>query len=237
MTPVWGSDAIVSLKVAEEYYPVFCATDMLLTVRQDVVLATSASTGIYRLKRLRGLTEWSVTVSGLTKLDNTDGQISFFYLVQELVRGSELDIRIEFTDDEDNDQTLSGTVIIPEMSISGPAEDWSQANITFEGTGGFSMEPVPPPAETECEVQDTIYTTLAEGAVYVENALLQEEGVVIITVARSGITLSESEVDPIGMEFRFDDATGRIYVDAENPGNPGGEEFVIVYKIDTTESG
>lgn len=232
MIPIWGYDVIVSLKVVDTYYPVFCATDMEFRMKQDVVLATSASTGSYRQKRLRGLCEWSVTTSGLTKIDNSDGQISFFYLLQESIRGSQLDIKIDFTDEDSNEQSLSGAVIIPDLSINGPASDWSNASVTFEGTGAISMVPVDPPVPQDCEQEDTLYIDCVADASSVHHALLQQTGVVILAVARTGAVHYETTGTPGDLEFQTDLPNGDIHFDPTNTFN-AGEWIAVEYKIET----
>lgn len=232
MTAIHGNNVIVSLIVDDTPFPILCATDMNLNIRQDILLATTASTGVWRRKRLRGLSEWTVTVTGLTKIDNSDGQVSFFYLLQQSVRGAEQNIRIDLDDDDGNEITISGVVIIPELSINGPEGDFSEAEIIMEGAGTLEMETIPPPAEGMCEMEDTLYLTLAEGATYVESVLLQEEDAVIISVSRSGDTHTQTVGTPGSQEFKFTGANGRIAFDTSNPGNPGGEPVVIMWKID-----
>lgn len=232
MTPIFGYDVIVNLVIDTVPYPIFCATDMEFRLKQDIVLATSASTGSYRQKRLRGLCEWSVTTSGLTKIDNTDGQVSFFYLLQEAIRGQEQSIQIDFTDEEGNDQSLSGSVIIPELGINGPASDWSSASVTFEGTGAISMVPVEPPVPSECEQEDTLYIDAVEGEDSVHHDLLEQTGVVILAVARTGAVHYETSGTPGALEFQTDLPNGDIYFDPGNVFN-AGEWVAVEYKIQT----
>lgn len=232
MTPIWGYDAVVSLIVDSVPYPVFCSTDMEFRLKQDVVLATTASTGSYRQKRLRGLCEWSITTSGLTKIDNSDGQISFFYLLQEAIRGQVQKIQIDFTDAEGNDQTIAGSVIIPDLSINSPASDWSSASVTFEGSGAISMIPVEPPVPSECEQEDTLYIDAVENETSVHHDLLEQAGVVILAVARTGAVHHQTSGTPSGIEFQTDLPNGDIHFDPTNPF--GTNEWVAVeYKIQT----
>lgn len=230
MQNIFGNNVIVSLLVDAVYYPVFCGTDMELRVKQDVVLATSANTGIARKKKLRGLYEWTVTVSGLSKIDNSDGQISFFYLLQESVRGTEQDIKVEFEDEDGNDQEITGTVIIPDLGINGPATDFSTADVTFEGSEEFEMNPVSPPVPTDCE-QATIYIDCVAGEFTVHSDLLEAAGVVILAVARSGQVHYETSGTPVSLEFKPDLPNGDIIFDSTNVFN--ADEWVSVeYKIE-----
>ena len=230
MKNIYGNDVILSLKVAGIYYPILCATDMEFRVKQDVVLATSANTGIARKKRLRGLYEWTVTTSGLTKVNNNDGQISFFYILQESVRGTEQEIKIEFDDEDGNEQVVTGTVIIPDLGITAPATDFSSSDITFEGTGEFDMNTIEPPFDSDCE-QSTIYIDCVAGEFSVHSDLLEAAGVVILSVARSGQVHFETTGTPGALEFKSDLPNGDIYFDSTNVFNDG-EWVSVEYKIE-----
>ena len=231
MSPIFGNNVIVSLFIDAVPYPIFCGTDMSLRVRQDIVLATSANTGLARKKKLRGLYEWTVTVSGLTKVDNTDGQISWFYLVQQSVRGEELDIKIEFDDEDGNEQVITGTAIIPDLGINGPTSEFSSAEVTFEGTEEFEMNPVNPPVPVDCETEPTLYIDCVAGENSVHSDLLEVVGVVVIAVSRSGLVHSETTGTPGALEFKTDLPNGDIIFDSSSPFNPG-EWVSIEYKIE-----
>jgi len=176
------------------------------------------------------LYEWTVTVSGLTKVDNTDGQIGFFYILQQSIRGTEQDIKLEFDDEDGNEQVITGPVIIPDLGINGPVSDFSSADITFEGSEEFVMNPVEPPVPAGCE-QDTIYIDCVAGEFSVHSDLLEAAGFVIIAVSRTGAVHYETTGTPGSLEFKSDLANGDIYFDSNNVFN-AGEWVSIEYKIE-----
>lgn len=164
MEPIHGRDTLLSIQIDAEFYPVLCAVDMTFTCSQETILATSADTGIWRRKRLRNLSEWNVSVSGLTKIDNTDGQVSFFYLLQQNIRGSEQIIQIMFTDADGNTQVLEGTVIIPSLSINANVNSFDDATIVFEGAGEVTIQEAV--SDVESDICDELLSdtwTMAEG--------------------------------------------------------------------------
>jgi predicted secreted protein len=164
MEPIHGNDILLSIKIDTEYYPVLCAVDMTFNCSQEIILATSVDTGNFRKKRLRGLSDWNVSVSGLTKIDNTDGQVSFFYLLQQNVRGSEQEIQIMFTDADGNIQVIEGVVLIPDLSINGNVSSFGDVSVGFEGSGEFTIqEAVSDVASDICEELISDTWIMAEG--------------------------------------------------------------------------
>lgn len=164
MEPIHGKDTLLSIKIDAEFYPVLCAVDMTFSCSQETILATTVDTGIWRRKRLRNLSEWNVSISGLTKIDNTDGQVSFFYLLQQNIRGSEQIIQIMFTDADGNIQVLEGTVIIPSLSINANVNSFDDANIVFEGAGEVTIQEAV--SDVESDICDELLSdtwTMAEG--------------------------------------------------------------------------
>lgn len=233
MEPIHGNDILLSIKVGSTFYPVLCAIDMTYTCSQDVVLATSASTGKWRSKRLRGLSEWNVTLSGLTKIDNTDGQVSFFYLLQENIRGSEQTIQIMFEDEAGNTQVLEGVVIIPELSINGNVNSFADVSIVFEGAGPVTIDEAQSGGGSgESDISGLIFSdtwTMAEGATSI-SGLGQEgrsfAGKEIIEVDLEGLQHDYSSGTPGNREYGYDGTN----ISFENAAPAGGQKVFVIWK-------
>jgi hypothetical protein len=152
MEPIFGYNTKVELLVSSVYYPILCAEDMSFAAHQELVSAVSRTTGSSRVYKPRGLSDYDITVSGLTKVSNADGQISFFYLLQDNIRGTEQTIKLTFTDYDGNNKNIVCNVLIPDLSITGPATAFSNASITFKVTGDPEMDAVdPPPLDSDIE--------------------------------------------------------------------------------------
>lgn len=228
---IQGKDAVLEIFVTDGYYPILCAIDFTLATEPEFITKTGPTSGLFRefQKRIEG---WSVQLNGLTKVENGT-TISWFYLIQTAVRRAVQQIRITFTDSEGDTMVFTGSVLIGAQTITGPVSGFSQAAVEFKGTGGYELDTViDPPAEQECEVEDTLYLTLAEGATSVTDALLTATGVVILGVSRSGQVHSETTGTPFSLEFVFTTGTGTISFDPTNPGNAGGEPVTVEYKIE-----
>lgn len=233
MEPVHGNKILLSIKIGSTFYPVLCAIDMTYTCSQEVVLATSASTGKWRQKRLRGLSEWNVILSGITKIDNTDGQVSFFYLLQENIRGSEQIIQIMFEDSEANTQVLEGNVIIPELSINGNVNSFADVSIIFDGTGDVTIqEAVSGGASGESDLCDDLFSDtwiLAEGTTSI-SGLGQEGGSFagkeIIEVDVEGTQYDYSSGTPGNREYGYNG----VSISVENAAPAGGQKVFVMWK-------
>lgn len=235
MEPIHGTDILLSMKIGASFIPVLCAIDMTYTCSQEVVLATSASTGKWRQKRLRGLSEWSVSLTGLTKIDNTDGQVSFFYLLQENIRGSEQLIQIMFEDADGNTQILEGTVIIPELSINGNVSSFADVSVLFEGTGAVEITEAVSGGggeSGESDLCDDLFSdtwVMAEGESSISGAGQEGRsfaGHEILEVDVEGMQYDYKSGTPGNREFGYDGTN----ISFEIPAPEGGQKVFVMWK-------
>lgn len=227
MEPIHGKDCLLSIKIDGEYYPALCAISMSLSVSRDVVESTSATTGNWRQYRLRRLNSWTVSLSGLTKVDNTDGQVSWFYLLQ--AGDGAFDIQLIFEDSSGNTQVMEGSAIIPSQTIEANVSGFSTATVDFQGTGTPTFANIiTGPSDPICDVQETIPSLLNEGAVYATAPELMLSGSNVLWVTREGTGYTETTGTPGNLQFRVDYAAGRIYFSPSNPGSIEAGESVLI---------
>lgn len=230
MEPIHGKDILLSIKIGPDFIPVLCAIDMTFTCTQEVILATTVDTGIWRRKRLRNLSEWSVQVSGLTKIDNSDGQAGFFYLLQENIRGSEQTIQIMFEDADGNTQVLEGVVLIPQLSINGNVGSFADVNVSFEGTGPVEIGTVESSVDSDlCDDLDTDVWVLGEGDVAVNGNGQEGKSFAskeILEVDREGTLYHYTSGTPGNLEYAYDGTD----ISFSNAGNPDGEKIFVLWK-------
>lgn len=233
MEPIHGTDILLSLKIGASFIPVLCAIDMTYSCSQEIVLATSASTGKWRQKRLRGLSEWNVSLTGLTKIDNSDGQVSFFYLLQENIRGSEQIIQIMFEDADGNTQVLEGTVLIPELSLNGNVSSFADVSVVFEGTGPVEITEAVSGGDQsgESDLCDQLVSDtwlVVAGNSNISGAGQQGRsfaGKEILEVDRSGLSHDYTSGAPGNMQYGYNGTL--ITFDSTNPFNEGETIFVL----------
>jgi hypothetical protein len=237
MNQVLGKNVVVSMYVSGNYYPVFCGKTADFPLEQDEIEVTHVNSGSAR-EFVPGMSNFLLNINGVTVLDNTESKISILYLMQLAVRRSINTYRILFTDQDGDTAFITCSAFVRSATPSRDVTQWSQSSVTLRVSGEIIFGTVVPPPETPaCEQEPTIYTELAEGALYVSDALLIPgvgETITILHVSRSGTTYYETSGTPGNMEFQYDDTLGRITF--ENPGNPADpdlEPVSIEYKTES----
>ncbi len=237
MEPIHGKDCLFSIQVGNDYLPLLCATEFELTVRQDVLLATTVGTGAWRRKKLRQLSEWAVSLSGLSKVDNSDGEVSWFYILKQQIRGTVQNIQMIFEDNLGNTQVLIGSVVIPEMVFNAAVTDFGAADIEMEGDGAFEIETVVPSPPTGCADEFADTWDAVEGATSISGPGREGRSFAgafkILLVFRTTDSYDPDEGNPGNGEFNFDGT--EISFDPGNPLN-AGETVRVVWQTLGNES-
>lgn len=233
MRPVYGNDCLFSMKIDGVFYPLLCATDFTLNVDQDVLEATTkGGTGLSKEFKLRGLYEWDLSLNGITKVSNEDGQIAWFYVLQDSIRGTEREVQLLYNDEDGNVVEISGVVVIPNMQISSAIGDFANGSISFKGTGSFMLNSVisiESNLSVLCEVQPTITATLLEDATTVTISQLTAENAQVLWVSREGTLFRIVNGTPGNREVSIDYTTGVLSF--RSPGAPDGEGIEIGWQI------
>ena len=154
---VLGRDVIVEMLYDAIYYPILCGTDCEFVRTPEFIEKTTTTSGLFREFAVRR-EEWSVSVSGVTKVEN-DAALTFFYMLQNGVRRVQQTIRITFTDIDGDDKQISGNVLIGTSSISGPYSDFANCSIELKGTGAFVISAVTPPDPSALEEYSDYWAT------------------------------------------------------------------------------
>lgn len=193
MEAVHGRDVLLELKVDGVYYPVLCGTDCTFTREPEFLESTNPTSGIFKRYIVRR-EDWSMNVSGLTKIEN-DASLTFFYLLQTSVRRATQTVRITFEDIDSNSIQIEGTVLIGNETISGPVSDFASCSIEFKGNGAFTVGEVTPPTPGEFDWLSDYWSTV-NGNNYVDLA-----GSSVVHAYNIGADDELLEVDVEGVEF------------------------------------
>ncbi len=231
---ILGKNMFFELKIDGDWYPVFCAKTVELSTSLEEIETTNVNSGASR-EYAPGMESAEVVCTGIATSDNTNNRISIIYLMQQSVRRRIFEARVRSTDNDGNATVISFYAFTRDTSWSRAVNTFAQSSATFRVSGGLTYATVvPPPTEAVCEVQDTLYLTLATGATSVQDDLLMQDGVEVLWVSRSGMTMTyKSSGSPSAgtLEFTVNYTTGTISFDAANPGNDPGEPISIGYKI------
>lgn len=231
---VFGSNVLFFVTVDSVDIAVGCATSIQYEYENEIIFKTDRNAGLFRKKRVR-ISDSRAAVTGLTSLVDNSETKSLFYFFQEGVRRSELYIKILFEDDNAVQKQITGAFLIQSIQVTGDPSAFSEFTINFEGTGTvtFSTPSTDSPGTVACQLQPTIYKSLAEGATSVSDALLTTEGATILWVTREGAGYNETNSNPPGnLEFFFDDTTGEIiFLVPGNPASPELEKIAIGWYI------
>lgn len=227
MKVLTGKQGVVSIRIDGVFVPVFCATDFSYQYDHEEILTTSRNSGT-SVDRETRLHDWSITVSGLTKVDNSDGQISFFWLLTQSIRGTKQTIRIRYTDADGNVKNITGTVLIKQGQIASAVSGFSVASQTFPGCGEPEFDELPGIAPTDLF---KLYLSTTPGAFEVSDNDLGGATEIMLVGREDGMGFKEVAGTPIGRQFRFTDSTtyGTITFDSSLVFNPG-EIVYIQYK-------
>jgi len=235
---VLSENYIFSLKVDGTYYPIFCAKSVNFPIDQDAIEITNVNSGPVR-EYTPGQNTATISASGITEINNSEGRISPFYLKLLATRRAIQDLRVLATSNNGVQLAITFRAFITHIETGKDVGSFSNASVTFQITGGITFSDViPGPGEPVCEVQDPLYVVGIENEYIVQSSFLRnEDGLLktILEVQREGTGHDETESDPGNRQFRYtaDSDFGYIEFDDTNPFNPGGETIYILYKIQT----
>lgn len=231
---ILGKNMFFEIKIDGDWYPVFCAKTVELSTTLEEIETTSVNSGVDR-EFAPGMGSAEVVCTGLTTSDNTNGRVSIIYLTQQANRRRIWESRVRSADNNGNATVISFLAFTRDTGWSRAMGSFSQSSATFRVTGGLDYATVvPAPVTPVCEVQDTLYLTLATSSTSVQDDLLKQAGVEVLWVTRSGMTMTyKSSGSPSAgtLEFTVNYTDGEIFFDSGNPGNDPGEPVSIGYKI------
>lgn len=229
MNTVLGRNAIIEMDVSGSFYPIFCCKSWEFVQNQEVIEVTTVNSPLSR-EYEPGMTTGTLNVSGVTIRNNTGGRISITYLIQESIRRAVQSMRIKLTDDDGGISYISFNAIITSNTLSRQFGSYSQSVTGFVITGVPVLSDIIPAPEACSETQEPLYIDCVAGESSVHDDLLEEAGVVILTVARTGVVYSEVPGTPGDFQFRFGGVgDGTINFSIANPFT-AGEVIYVLYR-------
>lgn len=134
---VHGKNVLVEMQLDDlSWMPIFCGTDMSLTYEPEFITITGPNSP--SREYMVRLEDWSMSVSGLTKIAN-DTVLTFFFMMQQAIRRALRTYRAKFVDDVGAVKIFTMTAYVGRSTISGPVSDFSLGTIEFRGSGGAEI--------------------------------------------------------------------------------------------------
>lgn len=226
---VKSSNVIIELLISAVYYPIFCGKTMEFVQTQELVEVTSVNDTISR-EYEAGMTTASLTITGVTVLNNTGGRIAIAYLMQESIRRAAQSMRIRLIDDDGTAIQIAFSALITSNTLSRQFGTYSGSATTLTVTGEPVITAILPPGAASC-VEDPLYLAFAAGQTSVHSVLLEQTGIVILEVEREGTGHDQTNGTPGNRQFKFTGGSGNgtVAFDPTNPSN--GETVYVLYKL------
>lgn len=226
---VFGQDMVVEAKISGVYTPVGCAVSGSFQFKNELIGKTDVNAGLFRKRRVR-ISDCSMSVQGLTTLENNT-TASTLYFLQEGVRRTEQDLRITFTDEDGLQKQVQGLFLLESTQLNGEVSGFSEFDMEFQGTGGFSISAVS--EESGSGIPGNVNWDWWEG-VEGENTITgvghyerSFAGKEIIEVDREGTQYNEVDDPPTDGELEFSQDGTTITFPTGNTFEAGTRVFVI----------
>lgn len=169
MNTIKGKNMVFSIYVDDNYYPVFCSKDIEFTVNQDEIETTSVNSGNYR-EFEPGMTNATLSASGVATLDNTNQRVSPLYLMQNTPRRTIWDCIITYTDDDGDDIVVDFSAFVVSINTTRQRSGYTQCSVNMRVTGGIGFdEIILPPVAPTTEVYSDYWAT-TNGLNYITGA-------------------------------------------------------------------
>lgn len=230
---VLGKNIIGSMKVAGEYYPIFCGKTLSFTLEQDELEISTVSSGVMR-QYMAGMGNATFEVGGVTILDNTQSRIAISYLQQKSIAQATHEWKIALTDESGNSIYYLFSGIIRTTSFDKSIPGYSQSSLSVRVTGEIDITYVdPPPPGGLPEIVRSDWWDMAAGATYIDGISTVHNytltAVTILQVDRSGIQYDLiTSGAPTGRQCKHNNTTGVISFDPNLPSN--GETVFVLFK-------
>lgn len=227
---IHGRDVNVLVSIDSVWTYIGCSTDSTFEFENEIIGKTDVNAGLFRKKRVR-ISDSRASVSGvsITEGGNKVGQ---FYFLQEAVRRTEQLLKFLFIDETGADTTIEMTALVRNININSDTSNFSEYDISFEGTGNITIGTLAPPESgSECQQVFSDWWATVEGATSISGTSANGiattlAGKTIIEVDREGLVLNSVSIIPANNQFRYT-GTDEIEIDPSNPFNAGETMFVI----------
>ena len=153
-----GKNIVAEMLISGDYVAVLCAKDCTFNISQDVIEVTSINSGSTR-EYLPGMSSATLTIGGVSPIDNTEGKVSILYLMQQSVRQIVQKWRITFTADDGTDIAATFDGVINTTDIARSGFSYNQSNVQVKVSGAIIMDVIIDPPVYNYDILSDYWTT------------------------------------------------------------------------------
>lgn len=125
------------IKLGDDFIP--CEISCELIINREMINKSGSGSGKFRKYRY-GYIDWSVTMDAKSVISTLSGGIN--NLITSQLGGQELELMITARVNNIQPFDISGTVLIPNLSLSFSGNTPSTHSVTFQGSGELKAETV-----------------------------------------------------------------------------------------------
>lgn len=130
---VKGNDVIFLVNNGEDYVPFVCAKDLSIEILSNLVPVTTIGDGEWDRFGYQSF-GYSVNLSGVVRFSAAD--FTVFDMVEQQMNALQIQAKIIFVDQEDNNRKLfKGYLLIERSTVTGNANAFALADFTLRGSG------------------------------------------------------------------------------------------------------
>jgi uncharacterized protein YaiE (UPF0345 family) len=231
MNYVQSKNIGVFMKISGVYYPIFCGQTLEFNSDQEEIETTNVNSGSAR-DFVAGMQTSSMSIGGVTVLNNNGNRIADGYLFQQSVRRVKQEFKITKVDDDGGLLVYTFTGIIKSIGFSKQIPSYSKSSLNVIVCGNVTISTVNPPSDVITNVySDWWVFTQGSTEISGNSSTLGYNlvGAVVLEVDREGLQhdLIQSGV-PVNRQVKHNTGTGVVSFDVNNPSN--GETVFVLFR-------
>jgi hypothetical protein len=146
-----GENLRAQLFITDTYFDIFCAKSVEFSIEQDELEVTSILSGSSR-EYLPGMMNATLTTSGVSTIDNTEGKIAITYLMQQSIRRQLQQWRVYFEADDGDTLEATFSGMIRNTTISRDGFAYNQSNLVVRISGDIEFNEIIDPPSTDFDL-------------------------------------------------------------------------------------
>lgn len=223
---ILGSNGFAQIFITDSYYVLLCFKSMTLDIEDEEIEKTSINSGRAR-EYTTGLSSGTLSVSGVTTIENTATVVSALYMLQH--RNEEHLIQLSYTSQDSTTKGISFSAILRRTTLSNDVTQWAQSSLEFRISGDIDTGAIIDPPVAPTIFSDywdvTAGTKFVTGLSETVGKTYSLSGINLVAVYREGIEYDIVTSSPGNRQARY--VSGTPSVEFQINFEPGETVFII----------